>query len=45
MSEDRCPKRTPLPCGCATVCVVTGALLSAGPCPENCEHRPVEARG
>ena len=40
IDSEKCPKRTPLPCGCATICCVTYDLLPAGPCPKDCEHRP-----
>lgn len=35
----RCPSRCPMPDGNGTICLETGALLPAGPCPADCEHR------
>ena len=34
----RCFLRCPMPDGNGTICLETGGLLSAGPCPADCLH-------
>ena len=33
-----CPARCPMPDGNGTICLETGDLLPAGPCPVDCVH-------